>query len=101
MMHGLRRGKFSKYDVIPTLVEIAKSAVKEKIIRVVVATFKVSRKKAMCPWRHYKLICSPFAESCRKGTAGQSVGNAGGQAAAVRGASEHAQVVGPGGGGGH
>lgn len=30
-----------KYDVIPTLVEIAKTAVKEKVIRVVVATFKV------------------------------------------------------------
>ncbi|KAF7725716.1 H(+)-transporting V1 sector ATPase subunit H [Apophysomyces ossiformis] len=29
-----------KYDVIPTLIEIAKSAVKEKVIRVVVATFK-------------------------------------------------------------
>ncbi|KAG0179240.1 H(+)-transporting V1 sector ATPase subunit H [Apophysomyces sp. BC1034] len=29
-----------KYDVIPTLIDIAKSAVKEKIIRVVVATFK-------------------------------------------------------------
>lgn len=31
-----------KYDVIPTLIEVAKQAVKEKIIRVVVATFKVS-----------------------------------------------------------
>lgn len=30
-----------KYDVIPTLIEVAKQAVKEKIIRVVVATFKV------------------------------------------------------------
>ncbi|CDH54650.1 atpase v1 complex subunit h [Lichtheimia corymbifera JMRC:FSU:9682] len=29
-----------KYDVIPTLIEVAKQAVKEKIIRVVVATFK-------------------------------------------------------------
>ncbi|KAI9496928.1 ATPase V1 complex subunit H [Zychaea mexicana] len=35
-----------KYDVIPMLVEIAKSAVKEKIIRVVVATFKNLVEKA-------------------------------------------------------
>ncbi|KAL0090381.1 ATPase, V1 complex, subunit H [Phycomyces blakesleeanus] len=30
----------AKYDVIPTLIDIAKSAVKEKIIRIVVAIFK-------------------------------------------------------------
>ncbi|ORY93260.1 armadillo-type protein [Syncephalastrum racemosum] len=35
-----------KYDVIPTLIEIAKCAVKEKIIRVVVATFKNFIEKA-------------------------------------------------------
>jgi len=30
-----------KYDVIPVLIETAKSAIKEKVIRVIVATFRV------------------------------------------------------------
>ena len=30
-----------KYDVIPVLVEVAQNAVKEKVIRVIVATFRV------------------------------------------------------------
>jgi len=30
-----------KYDVIPVLAKVAKNAVKEKVIRVVVATFRV------------------------------------------------------------
>lgn len=34
-----------KYDVIPLLVEIAKSAVKEKVIRVSIATLRVKKKK--------------------------------------------------------
>jgi V-type H+-transporting ATPase subunit H len=33
---------YSKYGIIPVLTEIAQSAVKEKVIRVVVATFRVS-----------------------------------------------------------
>lgn len=33
---------FSEYDIIPKLVEIAKSAVKEKVIRVIIATLRVS-----------------------------------------------------------
>ena len=32
---------FSKCDIIPVLTDIAQSAVKEKVIRVVVATFRV------------------------------------------------------------
>ena len=32
----------SKYDIIPVLTDIAQSAVKEKVIRVVIATFRVS-----------------------------------------------------------
>jgi V-type H+-transporting ATPase subunit H len=34
-----------KCQIIPTLVELAKSAVKEKIIRVVIATFRVRKRK--------------------------------------------------------
>ncbi len=33
-----------KYDIIPLLVEIAKSAVKEKVIRVSIATLRVSNR---------------------------------------------------------
>lgn len=33
---------FRKYDVIPTLVEVAQNAMKEKVIRIIVATFRVS-----------------------------------------------------------
>jgi V-type H+-transporting ATPase subunit H len=32
---------FRKYDVIPVLTDVAQAAVKEKVIRVVVATFRV------------------------------------------------------------
>ena len=31
-----------RYDVIPPLVEIAKSAIKEKVIRVIISTLRVS-----------------------------------------------------------
>lgn len=31
----------SKYDIIPILIETAKAAIKEKVIRVVIATFRV------------------------------------------------------------
>lgn len=31
-----------KYDVIPALAKVAKSAAKEKVIRVIIATFRVS-----------------------------------------------------------
>ncbi|KAI8140720.1 armadillo-type protein [Fennellomyces sp. T-0311] len=53
-----------KYDVIPTLVEIAKSAVKEKIIRVVVATFKNLVEKAPRANLSAMLVAKllPFAE---------------------------------------
>ncbi|KAL1928691.1 hypothetical protein VTP01DRAFT_2477 [Rhizomucor pusillus] len=43
---GIATNLNRKYDVIPTLVEIAKTAVKEKVIRVVVATFKNMIEKA-------------------------------------------------------
>ena len=33
--------KYRQYDIIPTLVEVAQNAVKEKVIRVIVATFRV------------------------------------------------------------
>lgn len=32
-----------KYDIVPLLTDIAKAAVKEKVIRVIIATFKVNR----------------------------------------------------------
>ncbi|KAG2228215.1 hypothetical protein INT45_011007 [Circinella minor] len=53
-----------KYDVISTLVEIAKSAVKEKIIRVVVATFKNLVEKAPKANLSAMLVAKllPFAE---------------------------------------
>lgn len=53
-----------KYDIIPLLVEIAKSAVKEKVIRVSIATLRVSNR------RKRFLSCYSFdlLESCRKGT---------------------------------
>ena len=35
-----------KYDIIPLLTDIAKAAVKEKVIRVIIATFRVSGKDA-------------------------------------------------------
>lgn len=35
-------GLDKKYDIVSLFIEIAKSAVKEKVIRVVVATFRVS-----------------------------------------------------------
>lgn len=33
---------FRKYDIIPLLTDTAKAAVKEKVIRVIIATFRVS-----------------------------------------------------------
>jgi V-type H+-transporting ATPase subunit H len=33
--------KYRQYDIIPTLVEVAQNAVKENVIRVIVATFRV------------------------------------------------------------
>lgn len=33
---------FRKYDIIPLLTDVAKAAVKEKVIRVIIATFRVS-----------------------------------------------------------
>lgn len=43
-----------KFDIIPTLVEVAQNAVKEKVIRVIVATFRVGH---MCLLRcHCKFI---------------------------------------------
>lgn len=33
--------KYRQYDIIPTLVEVAQNAIKEKVIRVIVATFRV------------------------------------------------------------
>ncbi|RUS20645.1 hypothetical protein BC938DRAFT_475525 [Jimgerdemannia flammicorona] len=35
-----------KYDIIPTLIEIAKAAIKEKVIRVIIATFRNLVEKA-------------------------------------------------------
>ena len=35
-----------KYDIIPLLVDVAQAAVKEKVIRVIVATFRV---RMLCP----------------------------------------------------
>jgi hypothetical protein len=37
----LNKRNFRTYDVIPLLTEVAQGAVKEKVIRVVVATFRV------------------------------------------------------------
>jgi len=34
---------FRQYDVIPKLIDVAQGAVKEKVIRVIVATFRVRR----------------------------------------------------------
>lgn len=31
-----------KFDIIPVLTDIAKAAVKEKVIRIIIATFRVS-----------------------------------------------------------
>lgn len=31
-----------KYDIIPLLIEVAQAAAKEKVIRVIIATFRVS-----------------------------------------------------------
>ncbi|KAI9322897.1 armadillo-type protein [Dichotomocladium elegans] len=53
-----------KYDVIPTLIEVAKSAVKEKVIRVIVATFKNMIEKAPRENLSAMLVekLQPFAE---------------------------------------
>ncbi|KAI9274571.1 armadillo-type protein [Phascolomyces articulosus] len=53
-----------KYDVIPTLVEVAKTAVKEKIIRVVVSIFKNLIEKAPRANLSAMLVAKllPFAE---------------------------------------
>ena len=34
-------GQLRKYDIIPILTDAAQSAVKEKVIRVIIATFRV------------------------------------------------------------
>ena len=33
---------YRKFDIIPVLTDIAKAAVKEKVIRIIIATFRVS-----------------------------------------------------------
>lgn len=41
-------GLDKKYDIIALFTEIAKSAVKEKVIRVIIATFKVTYSACFC-----------------------------------------------------
>ena len=37
-----------KYDIVPLLLDIAQGAVKEKVIRVIIATFRVSSTPTVC-----------------------------------------------------
>ena len=49
-----------KYDVIPVLVDVAQNAVKEKVIRVIVATFRV---RAAPGYRPVSLmLCAELSE---------------------------------------
>lgn len=88
-----------KYDVIPTLIEVAKHAVKEKIIRVVVATFKVGWFASLhCFLSTYDMFCLEFDW---QGTPSQSFGHVGCQVVAICWTSKHTQVVWSRGGGWH
>lgn len=52
-----------KYDIIPLLTDVAQAAVKEKVIRVIVATFRVRY-----PMYRYMLYLNVFLESCHEST---------------------------------
>jgi V-type H+-transporting ATPase subunit H len=59
-----------KYHIVPILRDIAKSAIKEKVVRVIVATFKNMLIKAsedtMIPMLGYKILSSIEVLSVRK-----------------------------------
>ena len=48
--------KYRQYDIIPTLVEVAQNAVKEKVIRVIVATFRVGTTSFLLTFTNVKDI---------------------------------------------
>lgn len=53
----LRRGvlisELRKYDIIPILTDAAQSAVKEKVVRVIIATFRVCLSMGTCLLSHF------------------------------------------------
>lgn len=72
-----------KYDIIPLLIDVAQAAVKEKVIRVVVATFRVAFRILLpltdtCwfPWLALYFYC-PIAESYYQSPFSQPSGYAG------------------------
>jgi len=56
-----------KYDVIPVLIETAKSAMKEKVIRVIVATFRVRLVPPPFFW-NIRWIMTFVVEPCHQST---------------------------------
>ena len=60
-----------KYDIIPTLLQVAQTAVKEKVIRVIVATFRVRLVIVNC------LRSNSYAELGNQSPYGQSSSHAG------------------------
>jgi hypothetical protein len=86
-------GLDNKYDVVALFIDIAKSAVKEKVIRVVVATFRVGVKDNWC-WRRNLLTLA--TESPLDRTSSQPSVHVCGPSPAFCQLAQRAQVVGRG-----
>lgn len=74
MRPALTKRHYRKYDIIPVFTDIAQSAVKEKVIRVVIATFRVSSRLyiAFCKFCH-PTHQGPRTESRFEGTSAKPV----------------------------
>jgi hypothetical protein len=58
-------GQPRKYDIIPLLTDVAQSAVKEKVVRVIIATFRVRLTVDTCLLSNSSLFIEPRLESSR------------------------------------
>ena len=81
---------YRKYDVIPVLIDVAQGAVKEKVIRVIVATFRVA---FLVP------IASPIqsdnhVEPCDKSSCSEFTSHVGCSTSSICQEPLHAEVVG-------
>ena len=79
-----------KFDIIPLLTTVAQTAVKEKVIRVIVATFRVEHS----PHAQATASAHILPEPHYQGTSREPSGHACRSTASVREESVHAEMVG-------
>ena len=83
-------GQLRKYDIIPILTDAAQSAVKEKVVRVIIATFRVRLSLDTCLLSNFSLFVEPRLES----SGCESPRNAGRQTSTIRQQPCNTEMVG-------